>query len=130
MSDFSEKTVLIVDDEPQIATLLQRVFESELNVKTVVCSNGMEGFQSLNTGKFDLICTDLKMPVMDGAALIKAVRDSDEPFKDIGIIVISGFTSDLDQCCMDYENIFLMDKPIDVDKLTRKASLLLKTQSL
>lgn len=50
--------------------------------------NGVEAVQKLTTQKFDLVLTDMNMPMMDGVTLIRSIR---EYFPETEIIVISGY---------------------------------------
>jgi two-component system, cell cycle sensor histidine kinase and response regulator CckA len=54
-----------------------------------VASNGKEGLEQfhLNSGTIRLLLTDVMMPVMDGAALIKAVRAEN---RSLPIVAVSG----------------------------------------
>jgi response regulator RpfG family c-di-GMP phosphodiesterase len=58
--------ILFVDDEPQMLTALQRVFRGkQFDVK--LANSGAEGLETLKTGPFDVIISDMRMPEMDGA---------------------------------------------------------------
>jgi CheY-like chemotaxis protein len=61
-------TVLVVDDEPEIAALLaERLGADGLTVETA--SSGRRALAALEAGKVDAVVSDLRMPDMDGAAL-------------------------------------------------------------
>ena len=81
--------VLIADDEETIRTLVARALAMDGH-KTVTAEDGAEALDILTTehGGFDLLLTDLKMPVMDGIALALSVaRD----FPDLTILLMTGF---------------------------------------
>ena len=51
-------------------------------------ADGVEGLKKINTNSFDLIITDINMPVMDGLKLISLVR-RDVNYKNIPIMIIT-----------------------------------------
>ena len=65
--------VLVVDDEPGVAELLQDLLEAAGHAVTTAGS-GAEALRYLQAGTFDLIISDLRMPDIDGAALWRAVH--------------------------------------------------------
>ncbi|OGX24756.1 MAG: hypothetical protein A2Y03_09230 [Omnitrophica WOR_2 bacterium GWF2_38_59] len=70
------KRVLVVDDYPGIARMIQRVLGLK-NIAVVTANNGQEALDILaKDQKFDLIMTDYQMPVMDGVELAKKVSES------------------------------------------------------
>ena len=68
-----EKTVLIIEDEKNIADLLEIYLKKEgYTVKTA--ADGGEGLRQFRSLKPDLVLLDLMMPVMDGWEVCKAIR--------------------------------------------------------
>ena len=78
-------TVLIVDDEELIRSLLVMAFEDDYEVHT--CSDGLEAWTWFQHNSADLIITDIMMPHMDGIDLITAIRAS---LSSVPILAISG----------------------------------------
>ena len=69
-------TVMIVEDEFAIADLLEMVLVDE-GYRVVTAANGRQALQRLEDGPApDLIISDLMMPVLDGAAMLRALRSS------------------------------------------------------
>jgi two-component system, sensor histidine kinase and response regulator len=69
---YSEHRVLVVDDNPLILNVLQKVLRSEgLNV--IPASNGVEALDQIRKSKIDLIVCDVMMPVMGGYELHEKV---------------------------------------------------------
>lgn len=65
--------ILVADDEPSIRDLLAKTLAlAEYDVEAV--PDGRSAVGRLRTGSYDLLITDLKMPGMDGLALIREVR--------------------------------------------------------
>jgi two-component system, cell cycle response regulator CpdR len=81
--------VLIADDEESMRTLVARAVALDGH-DTVTAEDGAEALDILSRehGAFDLLLTDIKMPVMDGIALALAVaRD----YPDLTILLMTGF---------------------------------------
>ena len=81
--------VLIADDEESMRTLVARAIAMDGHA-IVTAEDGAEALEILTreNGAFDLLLTDIKMPVMDGIALALAVaRD----FPDLTILLMTGF---------------------------------------
>ena len=65
--------ILLVDDEPQILTLVSRFLErSGYDVQTA--AGGRMALDRLRSTPFALVLSDLKMPNVDGLALLEEVR--------------------------------------------------------
>ncbi|WP_223634289.1 response regulator [Corallococcus sp. EGB] len=67
------KTVLVVDDEQDIAEAIQAILEEE-QLRVVICGNGREALARLQEEKPDLAIIDVMMPVMNGYETIDAIR--------------------------------------------------------
>ena len=81
-------TVLIVEDEFAIADLLEMVLTDE-GYHVLTAANGRQGLERLAEGpRPDLVISDYMMPVLDGAGLLRAMRES-EAQRDIPCIVMS-----------------------------------------
>jgi two-component system, cell cycle response regulator CpdR len=81
--------VLIVDDEDSMRMLVARAIAMDGH-EIVTATDGAEALEILGSeqGIFDLLLTDIQMPVMDGIALaLAAVRD----FPDLTILLMTGF---------------------------------------
>ncbi|MEW6419868.1 MAG: NAD(P)H-dependent oxidoreductase subunit E [Nitrospirota bacterium] len=81
--------ILVVDDESVVVKSCERILRAEgYDVEGVL--GGREAIQNMEQKSYDLVLTDLKMPVIDGITLIKWIRKS-RP--DTGIVVITGYPS-------------------------------------
>lgn len=81
-------TVLIVEDEFAIADLLEMALTDE-GYRVLHAANGRQGLERLAEGpRPDLVITDYMMPILDGAGLLKAMRDT-QAQRDIPCIVMS-----------------------------------------
>jgi len=66
--------ILLVDDEPNVLSSLRRVFRRE-NYQIESAMSGEEALQVLSQNEFQLMISDFKMPNMDGAELLKEVKN-------------------------------------------------------
>lgn len=79
--------LLIVDDEDGFRRVLKAIFEAE-GFAVQTATNGLTALEHLKENSCDLIISDVKMPDMDGVALLKSVK---EVAPDIGIILMTAF---------------------------------------
>jgi threonine synthase len=80
--------IAIVDDEPNVRTLIRRILQSQGNYQLSEASNGKDAIEMINREKPSLILLDLMMPDMDGFQVMDALQTKKET-KDIPIIVIT-----------------------------------------
>ena len=117
------RKILIAEDDAKLRVLFQRVLSREnYAVKTV--SNGQEALEAMDAEYFDLIITDIMMPVMDGYEMVRRIRESGSV---IPILMITardafddmrqGFRSGTD----DY-----MTKPVNVNEMVLRVEALLR----
>jgi len=80
------KRILVVDDEAQIRTMLTQMLELE-GYEVHTAENGEDGLALVGRYAFDLVITDMIMPVKDGLKFImELVRD----YPDLRVLAISG----------------------------------------
>jgi two-component system NtrC family sensor kinase len=84
------RRILVVDDEESIQKLLTGVLEMDGHDVTVA-SNGREALDRVKRQSFDLIITDVKMPVMGGPDLYRSLVDSRNPLAQ-RVIFVTGDT--------------------------------------
>ena len=72
-----EQPILVVDDVDTIAASVAFIL-SELEVPIEIASNGQEALQMLDEKPFSLVISDVDMPRMDGIALTKMIRSTDQ----------------------------------------------------
>ncbi len=84
----SDLLALVVDDSTamrrQLALALQRV----PGLKAVEAGDGAEAWRKLASGSFDLLITDVNMPILDGLKLISLVR-AGGPHQRIPVVVVT-----------------------------------------
>ena len=106
--------VLVVDDEQNQRDILQVILESE-GYEPVTAANGQRALDIARTQLFDAVLTDLKMPDMDGIALLSELQRA-QPSASVVLMTAHGtITSAVDAMrkgALDY-----LQKPIEKDVL-------------
>lgn len=82
--------VLVADDSASVRMLLQNELREEGFI-VEIAANGVEALDKMKDFKPNLIITDLMMPKMDGADLLRAVKQ-DEEFRNIPVVVMSSLS--------------------------------------
>ncbi len=82
-------SILIVDDEQNVSQLLKKVL-SKKGYKTYAVSSALDALDIINAYHIDIVITDIKMPDMDGIALLKAIKEMDSS---IAVILITAFAT-------------------------------------
>ncbi|MCU0696445.1 MAG: response regulator [Myxococcaceae bacterium] len=85
--DFSNRVVLIVDDDEHTRTLLKDLCETS-GFKTLVAEDGVEAMDHISRTRPDLMLLDLMMPRRDGFSVLKAVRETTE-LAELPVIVLT-----------------------------------------
>lgn len=106
--------VLLVDDEPLVCKGFQQLVHwNDCGFQVIAtASNGKEAYQMHKLQKYDLIVTDLKMPVMGGLELIRKIHSSQDDFCQIIIVSAYGEFS-FAQEAMQYGVDYYLLKPLD-----------------
>lgn len=81
------KTVVVVDDEPEILELLVTAMRS-LNVNVVSASGGLEALMKIKKFKPDLVVTDAMLPEVHGFEIVRKLKDS-RRFRSTPVLMIS-----------------------------------------
>lgn len=82
-------SILVVDDELLIRDLLYDFFVSQ-GWKISVTESGSKALSMLNENEYDLVLTDLRMPVMDGLSLAAEVRSINP---ELPVVLMTGYPS-------------------------------------
>ena len=78
------RTVLVIDDEPQIRRFIRAGFELE-GFSVIEAENAAEGLKAATFNTPDLIVLDLGLPDLDGAEVLERIRS----FSNVPIIILS-----------------------------------------
>jgi PAS domain S-box-containing protein len=104
--------VLVIDDEPEIAALLEDILTSEGHtVETAV--NGADGVKLAKSSHYDMVITDLGMPGLSGWEVARRIRDE---VADLPVVLITGWGASLDEDKVRNAGIAeVVQKPFDID---------------
>ena len=109
--------VLVVEDSPTMRQLIVFALKRIRGFQIIEANDGVDGLKKLSAQKFDLIVTDINMPIMDGLKLVSMVRN-DPNYKETPIIVITteGATEDRERALALGANEYIT-KPIQTMKI-------------
>jgi response regulator RpfG family c-di-GMP phosphodiesterase len=122
-----QRNILIVDDDWQVREVLHEIFLSA-GYTCQIAGDGREGLDLFRATLPPLTVTDLKMPVMDGIALLQAIRQADP---DAAVIVLTG-AADVKTAIESLKlgaHDFIM-KPVNVDELLIAADRAIERRQL
>ena len=117
--------ILIVDDEVAVRDIARLTLEN-YGYRVLVAANGAEGvaIYARHANEIKIIISDMNMPVMDGAAMIQAVR-SIQP--DVKILSSSGLAPDVTKRAGQARISSFISKPYTAEQLLQKLDELLRT---
>lgn len=117
-------SILAVDDSPSVRQAI-RIALTTAGYAVSEATNGAEGLEKAESGEFDLIITDLNMPVMDGLTMIQQLRARG---KVVGVPIVF-LSTESDQGIKAQAKAAgatgWMTKPFDTDKLVQIANRVL-----
>jgi len=114
-------TVLVVDDDPDVRTVLADAFESE-GFRVMTAANGMQALHRTRDAAPDVIVLDLNMPMMSGDAFLYAWRVGAET-QGVPVVAISAAYPSLQPEDLGVDAFF--PKPFEIDLLVRHVKDLL-----
>ncbi|ORJ63643.1 response regulator [Geothermobacter hydrogeniphilus] len=117
--------VLIVEDSPTMRQLIVFALKRIRGLQISEANDGVDGLKKLSAERFDLIFTDINMPIMDGLKLVSLVRN-DPGYKDVPIVIITteGANEDRERALALGANEYIT-KPIQTTKIMDAARRLL-----
>lgn len=121
--------ILVIDDEADVRELLRDIL-SDAGHEVEMAHNGSEGVELFKKQSYDLVLTDLGMPVMSGWEVAENIRCIN---KSVPIALITGWNVVLDDAAMHSSGInLIVHKPFQVDQVLNlvKEGMLLKDRCL
>ncbi|HYX53751.1 MAG TPA: response regulator [Candidatus Limnocylindrales bacterium] len=112
----ADAAILVVEDEVTLCEIMTAWLRRSARL-VLSAHNGQEAFHLLQQEKIDVVISDVRMPIMDGVALLRAIRNLPPPHP--AVIFITGF-SDLeprDAYGLGIEAI--LEKPLERDQLLK-----------
>ncbi len=84
--------ILLVEDTPLYQRMAMTYLKDEGH-DVILAENGQEACRKLEKEQFDIVISDIEMPVMNGLELADHIRSSDAPWKNIPIIALTSVTN-------------------------------------
>jgi signal transduction histidine kinase len=103
--------ILLIEDEYLVRESYMEMLRF-LNYDVETADNGVEGVKKVKNGDFDIVITDLNMPIMDGMETLRQIK-KDKP--EVEVIVVTGFAT--------IENAISAMKSGAFDYITKPVSL-------
>ena len=124
-TDTRERLILLAEDSPDSAVPISLHLQ-QLGFQVVMANDGEEAVKVATLSRPDLILMDLAMPVLDGLAATRRIRE-ESPSPYIPIIAITAFsTSGFLQAAHDVGFDGYLTKPIDFDRMDDLIKTLLR----
>jgi len=115
--------ILVVEDEKKVASFIKKGLEEEY-YQVDTASNGKEALDLVYNNEYDLIISDVMMPVMDGIQFVKNIRQNNI-LTPVLLLTVKDSTADkvkgLDSGADDY-----LTKPFSFEELTARIRALLR----
>lgn len=117
---------LVVEDSPTMRQLIVFALSRIKTLKVIEADDGVDALKKLSQQHFDILITDINMPMMDGLKLVSMVR-KDEVHKEIPIVIITteGAQEDRQRALSLGANAYIT-KPIQAPQVISKVKELLK----
>ncbi|MCS7080118.1 MAG: response regulator [Chloracidobacterium sp.] len=125
--DFSDRLVLLVDDEPHVLMILEKIIKP-LGCQIMTANNGLEALNILKQHTPALIISDLMMPKMDGSQLFAALQDDPNLAKIPFVCLSSRAQEDEKVSALELGVEDYWAKPFSVREIPLKVKRILKRQ--
>lgn len=126
-----QKLVMVVDDEPDMLSMLRMVLKKNCGCEVLTASSGAIALSLLHEYRPDVVISDIKMPDLDGLTLLQKIRKQDPS---ISVVIMTGYgTIDMAVQALKDGAYDFLQKPFDKDLIVRvvnncmERTLLLRT---
>lgn len=113
------KTILVVDDEPDVITYLSTLLEDN-GYTTIPARDGEEAMTKVKESQPDLITLDITMPEKSGVRFYREMKESSQ-WKSIPIIIVTGISDEFERFISTRRQVpppeGYVSKPIDKEKI-------------
>ncbi|MGN0435216.1 MAG: response regulator transcription factor, partial [Wujia sp.] len=115
--------ILIAEDDSELRQLFKRVLTKNGYAVTGV-SNGKEALDAVYSGYYDMIISDIMMPVMDGYELVRSLREDNNTIP-VLMITAKGEYDDMRQGFLSGTDDYMV-KPVNVNEMVLRVGALLR----
>lgn len=125
-STLFERKILVVEDESSIRDIIKDILE-DYKVEIIEVENGLQALEQIAKHEFDLVLTDMKMPVMTGQELLERVKEFENIELSRFIIMSGGVNLVLENLKEEFGFSDIINKPFDDQDLVLKIYHALKS---
>ena len=115
--------ILVVDDQPEVAELVQAVLEDDGHAADAVYS-GQAALDRLTRNVYDLVVCDVRMPDVDGKAVFRAVAQLGAP-RPVVLFMTGYGDSPTDSEFLQTTAAVVLAKPLGIDALLERVRSIL-----
>ncbi len=118
----NQERILVVEDQESVRNLVENMLTT-LNYQVISCSNGAEALKHLLACKTDLVIVDMVMPGMDGAEILRSLKDISSGSR---ALIMTGYGATAD--AGELERPMIIHKPFGLEALGQavKSALAMK----
>ena len=87
---------LVVEDSTPMREMMVQALSRVDGLETVEAADGLDALRKIAKRQFDIILTDINMPILDGLKLVKRLR-SDENYRSVPVIIVTTEAADEDR---------------------------------
>lgn len=128
MAEEKKIKVLVVDDEPDVVSLLE-VLLTSYNYSVITASDGQQALEKARAERPDLLILDVMLPKLDGYKVARMLK-FDENFSKIPIIMLTAKVTDKDkETGIETGADVYLTKPFETDKLLAAIETVLRKYS-
>lgn len=100
--------ILLVDDEPTVLSVVERVLKRG-GYDVTVCSGGQQALRCYEPNRFDLVLLDVMMPDLDGVEVLRRLRAAHAGAR---ILLMTGYAEESVQVRLrDFPDVIVISKP-------------------
>lgn len=115
--------ILIAEDDYDVSQLFKHVLLQK-GYSVVTVSDGREALEAMNKEKFDLLISDVMMPVMDGFELVRTIREANDQTPVLMITAKDAF-DDMQEGFLSGTDDYMV-KPVNVNEMLLRVGALLR----
>lgn len=110
----SQGRILVVDDEPTVLSVIERVLQQS-GYDVTVCTGGLQALSYFERNRFDLVLLDVMMPDLDGVEILRRLRAA---YPRARVMLMTGHAEENVQArLLDFSDVPVISKPFLPDEL-------------
>jgi CheY-like chemotaxis protein len=90
--DLSSLTFLVVEDSAYMRTILRTMLQGFGARRIVEAEDGASGLEAMDRANPDIVIMDWVMPILDGADMVRMIRNPSNPFAYVPVIMVTAHT--------------------------------------